>query len=1126
VNENNLDETLTATSAPSAAKGDANDQPSVPMPATGPLPLLEVPIEYYVVEGEHGRGGIGIVMRARDRRTDRVVALKQLQSLAPEARLRFEREMRITARLQHPGVVPVLETGRFASGEPFYAMKLVQGRSLKEVIAETKTLDERIALLPHVLAVAETIAYAHSQRIIHRDLKPSNVIVGSYGETVVIDWGLAKDLDIQSDTAVAETSPYRATSNEGDLTVAGQVIGTPAYMAPEQALGLDVDEWADVYAIGAILYHLLAGESPYRAASSAEVIAAVSKGPPISLTARDRGVPVDLAAVVGKAMERKPSARYASAKLMADDLRRFQAGQLVGAHQYSMVSLLGRWINRHRAISLLSLVSAIAMVGLAAGDYFRIERERDTAIAERGRAEAALTQSRQRASELIISQAQSLVERDPTRAMDVLRSYDGTDWPAVRSLAAQAMARGVGTRGVDVIHSHIADLRLVDDGHAYIFIDTDNDIYEGGLESGLPARIARGSRATFDLTADGKMVLFAKGKALAIFNRISRSEEIIGWSMDQISQFVIDPLGRWAALAAMDGTIRVWEHGEKHGKLSVLNGHKGPPHWLASSPNGNELVSTGLDGTVRLWNIASSAGRVLGRCHRESRIYFSPDGRYIAWSGAQGDVQLFDLAANRLSTIPGTSELAGPLAFSPDSSTLAGAAADLEVSTWRLPAGIRTYKARATSRVYDIRFAHDGSTLVWADDSAVHVIDEAGMERRYRGTGSDPTADLWDDRMVTGGGKPNLKIWNVSGSGVHLIHRHKAMVSRLAVSRDGQWLATTGNDQKVRVSRVDGGASLAFDAASDFMGSPAFNANGDRLLVPSWDGNAYLWNLPSGVRRLLQGHGSGVNAVTFSNQGQPITIDAGGTIVLWNDDGRIVRRYIGYGSGAWPILRLDEGKFIVAEANGDVRMWHFGDGTDVLLGKHDGAISSVAVSSRGVVAVGGKDPSAVSLFAVPPNEPPLQPRIGPPRRGKVSLSFSSDGRYLAAGGYDQKLLVYDFGTETLSSFMLDDGVVNVAFARSGYVLIASTGDGMLLAWDLSHGTQRLVVVDPSGAAIQDLKLSPDGRRAFFGLCDGTVGSWDIDLKHPVPVDTQAFKSWLASVTQISKSTGLTPETGR
>jgi serine/threonine protein kinase len=202
-------------------------------------------------------------------RLGRPVALKELLDPQGPDENRFLYEALVTARLQHPGIVPIYEAGRWPNGEPFYAMRLVNGRSLDERLAETKTFGERLALLPHVIAVAEAVAYAHSQRIIHRDLKPANVLVGDFGETVVIDWGLAKQLSLEAEPSSAPPAapePARtpafsanaetpASSGDPNHTLAGIVLGTPAFMPPEQAAGRPVDERADVYALGAMLYH-------------------------------------------------------------------------------------------------------------------------------------------------------------------------------------------------------------------------------------------------------------------------------------------------------------------------------------------------------------------------------------------------------------------------------------------------------------------------------------------------------------------------------------------------------------------------------------------------------------------------------------------------------------------------------------------------------------------------------------------------------------------------------------------------------------------------------------------------------------------------------------------------------
>jgi tetratricopeptide (TPR) repeat protein len=360
-----------------------------------------VSTEHYVVEREIARGGQGRIRLAHDRRLGRKVALKESLVTTGDAARRFEREARITARLQHPSIVNVHEAGVWPSGEPFYAMKLVTGRSLHTVFGQAKTLAERIALLPNLLAVADAIAYAHSQRVIHRDLKPGNVLVGEYGETVVVDWGLAKDLG-EPETPLAHGSlPPDADAWQ---TSAGTVVGTPAYMAPEQARGMPVDERADVYAIGAMLDHALSGDSPYVDVSDAELLAAIKCGPPIPLAQRQPGVPPDLLAIVKRAMAYDASARYPTARELAEDLRRYQTGQLVGAHHYSTGQLVRRWLRRHRGSAIVAAVATAVLLVVGGIALQRTVAAQHLAEEQRARAEKHSTiarESRDQAEELM-----------------------------------------------------------------------------------------------------------------------------------------------------------------------------------------------------------------------------------------------------------------------------------------------------------------------------------------------------------------------------------------------------------------------------------------------------------------------------------------------------------------------------------------------------------------------------------------------------------------------------------------------------------------------------------------------------------------------------------------------------
>jgi WD40 repeat protein len=385
----------------------------------------------YQILGEHGRGGIGRVSRAYDRDLDRDVAIKELIERSDVSEARFLREAMITAKLEHPGIVPVHEAGRWRDGTPFYAMKLVAGRPLRDLIAEKKTVDERVALLHHVIAVADAMAYAHRRHIIHRDLKPGNVIVGDFGETVVIDWGLAKDLSATeaADDGGGEPSPSLSTD---DLTKTGSVLGTPAYMAPEQARGEEVDQRVDVFAIGAMLWELCS----------------LQKVPPTQprqrhALLRRAGIDRDLITILDKALAPAAAARYRDAGELAADLKAFKAGARISARSYSLAATLGRWTRRHRALAI-SIAAVLAIVAVGGTLYVRnIAAERDRAdLSQRGeqRARASAETS---LDALTLNHAQLLLATDPTAALDALATYRGGDASRARQIAAEARGRGV-----------------------------------------------------------------------------------------------------------------------------------------------------------------------------------------------------------------------------------------------------------------------------------------------------------------------------------------------------------------------------------------------------------------------------------------------------------------------------------------------------------------------------------------------------------------------------------------------------------------------------------------------------------------------------------------------------------
>ncbi len=339
--------------------------------------------ERYRVIGLHARGGIGQVLLAVDSELSREVALKEiLPGLADDeaSRRRFLLEAEITGRLEHPGVVPVYALGKSADDRPFYVMRFIRGESLKEAI-EAFHLERREKspgqpfrslafrqLLHRFMDVCDTIAYAHSRGILHRDLKPSNVMLGNYGETLVVDWGLAKVIGRQ-DPSIASEATLRPQSGSGfSETQAGIAIGTPAFMSPEQADGrLDaIGTASDIYGLGATLYAILTGKPPFTELTLDRLLAKVRTGdfaPPRNV---EPGVPHALDAICRKAMSLSPVARYEKADDLAREIEHWLADEPVGCYREPFLTRASRWGRRHKtgvAASVIFLTMATLMLG-------------------------------------------------------------------------------------------------------------------------------------------------------------------------------------------------------------------------------------------------------------------------------------------------------------------------------------------------------------------------------------------------------------------------------------------------------------------------------------------------------------------------------------------------------------------------------------------------------------------------------------------------------------------------------------------------------------------------------------------------------------------------------------------
>jgi len=353
---------------------------------------------------EQERGGIGRVVKVRDEVIGRWVALKELlhditdgdtdSDATAMARARFLREAQVTGQLEHPSIVPVHELGVRADGRLYYTMKLVRGSTLAHALAAAGSLEERLRLLPHFVDVCQAIGYAHAKGVIHRDIKPANIMVGEFGETVVIDWGLAKIRDetpvelVAASSTVHSASQRRCTlQNNEDATTKttyGQTVGTPLYMSPEQASGeIDqVREPSDIYSLGAVLYELLAGSPPFHGATSDTVLLKVGTTSPQPVSEIEPAAPVELVAICERAMHRDPTQRYRHAQELADEVQGFVSGGLVRAYRYRFSDHLRRFISRHRASVGIGLIAVAVLIAVLVSATAWNLRERQRAQRE------------------------------------------------------------------------------------------------------------------------------------------------------------------------------------------------------------------------------------------------------------------------------------------------------------------------------------------------------------------------------------------------------------------------------------------------------------------------------------------------------------------------------------------------------------------------------------------------------------------------------------------------------------------------------------------------------------------------------------------------------------------------
>lgn len=1038
--------------------------------------------EAYAIEREVGQGGIGRVLSARDQRLDRPVAIKELLARSERQQQRFVREALLTARLQHPAIVPVYEAGRWPDGEPFYAMKLVSGRSLADRIAACTSFAERLALVPHVLTAAQAVAYAHSKRIIHRDLKPANVLVGEFGETVVIDWGLAKDLSEERPEELPDDEPVAREGKEG-LTVEGAILGTPWYMPPEQAVGNAVDERADVYALGAVLYHVLAAIPPHHETPWERLFPTIIVKPPRPIESVVPQLSDELAAIVTKAMAREPEARYRNAGELADDLERFAAGQIVAAHTYSKRQLLRRYWRRNRssisiagaALGLVVLVVLAAFVNTDRARAFAEQKEGEAVAASeaaevaRRAAEEVRAQATARADAMTLLQAQQALERDPNQALAWLAtlSPEFTDATKMRRIAADAQTRGL-------------------------------------------SRPFRGHTAyvnRFDVSADGaRFVTASDDKTARVWDLATGESRVLTGHTDEVWNAIFVASGAEVLTLSKDGTLRRWD--ASTGALRATYELPAPTRQLHSRSDGAIVGSYADEGQA--WLLRPDAPAVERLVEPEPPACFaaaSRDGLRLLVQRKSGEVSVGDIGGGSAQRLPGVhdphgrwfldsrGELAVQLTF--ESSVL-----------WELATMTRR-ELGVVSHSRKPAFSARGNTLAVAVGADVHVYDSrtATLVRRLVG--------------------------------------HEGSVEAIAFSPDGGRLVTGAVDRTVRLWSLESGRSEVYAGLQAIPTEVELLADGRSILAVSSAGEVRLFE-PRRAGRIVTEHGAPASGLALGADDRVASIDARGRVRIADLEGRAIAEHavpaaphvrlvaspdgLGFAGVARAWRVMPDGRQPAREAPSGTLVWGTFDATPprqhalpaaalelewmpdasaVVVGLVDGTVrkidrtgaateldrfsapvTSVAISSDGAWLAAGSEDGSVRLTELASGR---RRALEPHSRRVTALAFAPGDAWLASGCADHTARLWWRPDGTFRAF--DEGghgIEQLAFADEGRTLVLlSGGEPHLRRRDVESGEPQAPLAGPQGK-LSGFTLSGDGRRALAFGSDGAVRLLDME----------------------------------
>jgi WD40 repeat protein/Flp pilus assembly protein TadD len=1032
--------------APTLLRGPED---SLPPHRSTPLEVRSIP-GHEIIE-EIGRGGMGVVYKARQIGLNRIVALKMvLAGVRADSQVlaRFKAEAAAVARLQHPNIVQVYEIGEH-DGCPYFSLEYVDGGTLAQKLDSTPQPPRLAAHLIMTLAIA--IHTAHQRGIIHRDLKPGNVLLAAvaqhvtgpdtfhvegqasfrfYGIPKIADFGLAKHLG--EDMAQTRT---------------GAILGTPSYMAPEQAEGRvhAIGPGTDVYALGAILYEMLTGRPPFAATSALDTVLQVMHSEPVPPCRLQPKVPRDLETICLKCLNKEPRKRYLSAEDLAEDLRRYLEGHPIEARPLGRWGRALKWVRRHPAWTGTIAVSALATVLLIAGAVsYHIELQ--YAVDD---ARASAAESRRNLVRLHVARG--------TTAMDGGNGFAALTWltEALRLDADSRHEPMHRLRLATVLRQcpHLARLWVQDRAVNAAQFSPDGQLVVTAGDDGLAHLwdVASGK-------ACGEPLAHPDGVLDALFSRDSR----------------------YLATACRDGTARVWDCSNGQPLTPPLK-HGPGLRALALSPDDRLLVTAGGDREARVWSVPGGKPVTPGFEHGAviRTVAFSPDGSWLAAASTDGTARVWDVKTHEVR--PFVLQHGGAVTcvvFSFDGRYLATASRDRTARVWESATGVAVGPP-----------LRHGEAVLWVAFSP------------------------HDHRLLSGGEDGVARIWNAAtGEPLGEPLRHSSPVRYGAFSPDGCLVVTGGDDNVARVwSALNGAPQTPPLRSNGSVTCCSFSPDGRLVLAAGDDGTARLWHVACGQpwTTLDQAASFRRQAASLLDPAAPLIVEppSAGPPSATSPDGRQVVRAgpdnlarvhdavtgdpitppLQHRSAVTSVAFSPDGRLVLTTSiDWTARLWDAANGQPV--GEpmtHPSAVLFGAFSPDGSRIVTTGDDNTARVWDARSTAlvlPPLK------HHGTVvQASFDGEGRRVATASKDRTARVWDAGTgQALTPPLQHPWPVHQAhFSSDGQRLLTTGENGTVRSWELpaiEQPTEDLVKLAQllSGTRIDDSRGAMPVEPAELG----------------------------------------------